>query len=456
MDVRTIIACLVVLNFTLAAFMFVFVKVHKTYPGFVFWTLSNLSVVVAYILFSLRGLVTDFISVVIANSFAALAAIFKLMGVRQFFGKKTPFSLFGVVALVFLLMGFFTYVINSADARVVVFSICVIGTALYAAYIVLKNFPSDGRLTYIIITATLFCYSTLITMRAIEWLFITEEGYLLKTSIFNTAYFMYLFIFDVSWTTLFLIINHQRLSHELTLKNNDLEETNKIKDKFFAILAHDLKNPFNGIIALSDLLLMHIERKETNKIQESLKVIRNTAEQTYSLLSNLLNWAKTQIGAVIFNPDLYNLHELLEDNIAVIKTNADLKNIKINNNIRDDIKVYVDEDMINVVLRNLLMNTIKFSHQNSEVIIDARENDDSVVLAIKDQGVGIPREDIKKLFKPGEIIATKGTDSEQGSGIGLLLCKEYITINSGEIWAESEPGRGSCFYVSLKKQPLGN
>jgi two-component system sensor histidine kinase/response regulator len=272
-----------------------------------------------------------------------------------------------------------------------------------------------------------------------------------NATLFNSLFFSFSIIFDVAWTTLFLIINHQRLSNELIAANTELMDLNKIKDRFFAIIAHDLKNPFSGIIGISNLLLENIRNTETNKVEELIRMIKNTAEQTYSLLSNLLSWAKTQIGAAVFNPGSYNLRDIIEDTIAQVKTTAESKRILIKNRADDAVVVFVDKDMIAAVIRNVLMNAVKFSFPDNEIIIGSREDEHTATLSVRDRGTGISKDDLSKLFKPGEKIVSKGTNNEEGSGIGLLLCKEYVEINAGRIWVESEPGKGSTVNVSLKK-----
>ncbi len=456
MDIKTLIISLIFLNFSLGVFMLLFVRIQKTYPGFIYWAMSTLLVAISLLLVSLRGIVHDFFSIIIANSFIFILGILRIVGVRKFFGKKGLNTSFIIaLAILFLLTLFtfiyFTYVNNDINIRIAISTGYTGAVSIYLALLVLSHIPRYGKLSYMVTGGIFLLYAVFSLLRGYERTVLLHTNALYDATLFNSLYFSFSIVFDVAWTTLFLIINNQRLGNELTSKNNELIELNKIKDRFFAVIAHDLKNPFNGIIGISNLMLEKLETKETKKIEELLKMIRNTALQAYALLGNLLNWAKTQIGSAVVNPVNCDLGQIVESNIGQIKTMAELKEIRIINHIDEALMVFADKDMLDAVVRNLLTNAIKFSHQKSEIIFEARQSETDVTLSIKDFGTGISTSDIRKLFKPGEIVASKGTNGEEGSGIGLLLCKEYASINSGNIWVESQLGKGSTFFVSLKK-----
>ncbi len=456
MDIKTIMICLILLNFSLGMLMLLFLRIQKTYPGFIYWALSNILLSFAFVLLSMRGIIHDFFSITIANSVILIVGLLRILGVREFFGRRKLVpsflvTLFIIFAMVFILYSYYTIVRNDITIRVVINSIVTSAISVYLSFLIIKNIPRLRKFPYVIAAGISIFFALFSISRGFERLVLIKSNSLYDPTPFNSAFFLFLLVFDVAWTTLFLIINNQRLSHELTGKNQELTNSNKIKDRFFAIIAHDLKNPFNGIIGISKLLLDNFEKKESNRIEELLEMIKNTAEQAYALLGNLLNWAKTQIGSAAFNPANYSLGEIVRESIEQVKTSADSKKIRFNNHADNEIRVFVDRDMLNAVVRNLLTNAIKFSYPDSEIVLDALENDARVVLSVKDSGKGISENDIKKLFKPGEIVAGKGTNGEEGSGIGLLLCKEYVNFNSGKIWVESQLGRGSTIYVSLKK-----
>jgi signal transduction histidine kinase len=236
---------------------------------------------------------------------------------------------------------------------------------------------------------------------------------------------------------------------EILEKNSKLNELNISKDKFFSIIAHDLRNPFNTIIGLSDLLLMNLKETDEQKLQRSLENIKGSSQQAYELLENLLFWARSQTGTLAFNPRFTDLKPLVTDSITLVSAQAARKNITIHAAIINEVVMYVDVNMIRTVLRNLLTNALKFTCQDGDVWIRLWVDNDMCTLSVKDNGTGIASEKIKDLFDIGTSHKTKGTDQEPGTGLGLILCKEFIQRHGGRIEVESEEGIGSEFRIIL-------
>jgi signal transduction histidine kinase/ligand-binding sensor domain-containing protein len=236
---------------------------------------------------------------------------------------------------------------------------------------------------------------------------------------------------------------------EILEKNSKLNELNVSKDKFFSIIAHDLRNPFNTIIGLSDLLLMNLKETDQQKLQKSLENIKGSSQQAYELLENLLMWARSQTGTLAFNPRFTDLKSLVTESITLVSTQAARKNITIHGEIINEVVMYVDVNMIRTVLRNLLTNAIKFSFQNGDVRVRLWVNDELCILSVKDNGTGISPAKIKNLFDIGTSHKTKGTDQEPGTGLGLILCREFVERHGGRIEVESEEGKGSEFRIKL-------
>jgi signal transduction histidine kinase len=234
-------------------------------------------------------------------------------------------------------------------------------------------------------------------------------------------------------------------------QRDKLQQVNATKDKFFSILAHDLKNPFTSIIGYSEMLIKHYSRFDDVQKKEFLESINNTAYQTHKLLVNLLQWARTQTGNIPYQPEVTDLSTLAKENILLQKESAKKKKINILSKVDDTIKVFVDKNMINTTIRNLTGNAIKFTNQGGEITIDALENGKYVKVCVKDTGVGMNTEDIQKLFRLEEYHTTEGTFKETGTGLGLIICKEFIERHGGSIWVESELGNGTIFYFTLPK-----
>ncbi len=241
-----------------------------------------------------------------------------------------------------------------------------------------------------------------------------------------------------------------RQANELKLGNKQLEELNATKNKFFSIIAHDLKNPFQAIFGFSELLLRNFEDFEENQRYELLSMIKTSSESAYNLLENLLQWARTQTDRIKYSPSAINIKNVVNQNIALVKANTDKKNILIKTVVECHHTIWADFNMINLVLRNLLSNAIKFTPNNGIVTIGCKSiSNTECEIYIKDTGIGISKENIKKLFKIDEYFSTAGTAGESGTGLGLIICKEFIEKNGGKLAIESELDKGTTFKFIL-------
>jgi signal transduction histidine kinase len=238
-----------------------------------------------------------------------------------------------------------------------------------------------------------------------------------------------------------------KLEETVALKTLELKELNSSKDKFFSIIAHDLKHPFNTIIGFSRLLRDEAETREPDKIQEIAAIINNSAVQTFRLLENLLEWANAQRKKVTFIPVQIDLRGLMEEEFPTLNNSAADKNIGLRSTIPENIILYADRNMIRTIIRNLISNAIKFTNRNGKVEISALEINNTVEISISDTGVGMSEEIISKLFRIDGDVSTKGTENEKGTGLGLFLCKEFVDQHSGKIIVESNPGIGSVFKI---------
>jgi PAS domain S-box-containing protein len=241
----------------------------------------------------------------------------------------------------------------------------------------------------------------------------------------------------------------KRAEEKLIEKDNFLQKLNADKDRFISILSHDLKSPFNSILGFSEVLTEDIRKLNTDEIEDIAKNINKSARNTLYLLEDLLAWAMMQQGKIIFKPQKLSLADICKNILEILNPNAVAKNITINYYIADRIKVFADIDMIKTVLRNLVSNALKFTNNGGTISVSSEENSENVTISISDNGVGIKAENIKKLFNISEVITTKGTAEETGTGLGLLLCKEFVEKHGGKIWVESEVGKGSEFKFTL-------
>ncbi len=240
------------------------------------------------------------------------------------------------------------------------------------------------------------------------------------------------------------------LEKKVELRTQELKELNATKDKFFSIIAHDLKNPFNTLMGFSELLASNINKYEKTRIEEFIKIILDTSKNTYLLLENLLEWSRSQTGRLEMAPSDIDIYELVDENIDLIYNNACNKKLKLVNNIPKNARVFADANMIHTVVRNLLSNAIKYTNQGGEINISSKIQNSYIEITVSDSGIGIKPENIKRLFRLDENYSTKGTAEETGTGLGLILCKEFVEKNGGEIRVKSTYGKGSDFTIKLR------
>jgi PAS domain S-box-containing protein len=236
---------------------------------------------------------------------------------------------------------------------------------------------------------------------------------------------------------------------ELKGKNGQLAKLNASKDKFFSIISHDLRSPLNVVLGYSETLEHELKDTPNDRIPTYLQGLREAAEKLYTLLENLLTWSRIQRGDMIYSPNPWNLNDIATENIELLYLQAEQKQISFRNSIESDIMIYADFYMVNAILRNLLTNALKFTNPGGQIEISARRNDSSVEIAVSDTGVGIKEEDLPKLFRIDIRYTHAGTAGEEGTGLGLSLCKELVEKNKGTIRAESEFGKGTTFYFTL-------
>ncbi|WP_045217155.1 PAS domain-containing sensor histidine kinase [Desulfonatronovibrio magnus] len=231
--------------------------------------------------------------------------------------------------------------------------------------------------------------------------------------------------------------------------NHLLQQALSERDKFFSIIAHDLKSPFIGFLSFIRLLNEKFEKFSLEEIKNMSMQMKHSAENLYSLLENLLEWSVLKRDAAEYNPGLCCLSDVVNENIQLVHHLAALKDISFQNSISDGMQVFGDKTMLKMVLRNLFTNAVKFSPPGGRVFVKAEPMESLVRISVADEGIGMNQETIKKMFSIQHASSRKGTSGEKGTGLGLLLCKEYTEKNRGEIWAESAPGKGTVFYLTL-------
>lgn len=244
-------------------------------------------------------------------------------------------------------------------------------------------------------------------------------------------------------------IEKKRTDEKLKKFTDELVQLNAEKDKFFSIIAHDLRSPFNTIISFSELLQEQIDELNRDAIEKFAGHIKQSSVRAMDLLMNLMEWSRAQTGRMNYTPEIFNLSDMICSAFPLLNDMAKQKSIRITLDVDSVDHVFADKEMIATVLRNLISNAIKFTSREGKISISSNVHDGQVTVSVRDDGVGIPADNISKLFRIDEGYSTSGTQNEQGTGLGLILCKEFIEKNSGRIWVESEENKGSVFYFTL-------
>jgi signal transduction histidine kinase len=252
----------------------------------------------------------------------------------------------------------------------------------------------------------------------------------------------------------FNLYEKNSLIEELSQAKETLEKLNIEKDKFFSIIAHDLKSPFMGFLGLTQIMAEEFQNLTMAEALEITRDLQGSAKNLYKLLENLLDWTRMQRGSIKFNPELCNLLLLAKQNIEIQTELAKQKDITLINNLTTDFNVIADVSMINTVIRNLISNAIKFTPRGGRVEIGITKslglfNFDENCLFVKDNGIGMSQDTLYKLFRIDTKISRPGTENEPSTGLGLILCKEFIDTHSGKIWAESIENVGTTFFIKV-------
>jgi len=244
----------------------------------------------------------------------------------------------------------------------------------------------------------------------------------------------------------------KRAHDKISRQAESLRELNATKDKMFSVISHDLRAPLGGIKSMLDLI--YEDQSENKQIsKQSLDSLKNAADQTYNLLENLLYWSRSQRGKLNHNPEWINLYDLVIENLELLQTMSDNKKIRIENKIDEDLHAVADRNMVKTVLRNLIINAIKFTYEKGTITLDSECKNGQVEISVQDDGIGIQKHNLEKILNNKEYYTTFGTRREKGSGLGLNLCIDFVRRNNGDLFIESEYEKGSTFTFTL---PISN
>jgi signal transduction histidine kinase len=252
------------------------------------------------------------------------------------------------------------------------------------------------------------------------------------------------------WTIIFNDVTKlQEIEQSLRDSERKLEALNATRDKFFRIISHDLRNPFSQLLGLSDIIRRDIDHMQKDELISAIGMIYQSASTGYKLAENLLTWANAQTDNIKYLPGRINVKELILHSIETVQSQAESKMIRIDSEISEELTILADYDMADLILRNLITNAIKFTNKGGSIRVNSWKDKDMAVICVSDNGIGISSQQLECLFLVEKIYSTPGTEQEKGTGLGLMLSKEFVEKNNGKIWVKSEPGKGSEFFISF-------
>ncbi len=251
----------------------------------------------------------------------------------------------------------------------------------------------------------------------------------------------------------YLFIRRGQENRKRTTETDRLKARIEQRDRSFSILAHDLKAPLAGFLSLLRMMVEDIDSFSKEELQVALKDMQECAENQYMLLENILQWSLMQRGELYFEPERILLSDLLKNNASLVSGPARQKGIKVESRVVNEIEIIADRNMLQTVFRNLLFNALKFTRENGLIQMSCRQYNGLAEVVVRDNGMGMDQETLSGLFRPGKKTRRNGTNGEKGTGLGMVLIREFVSMHKGRIWAESSPGQGSVFYVQLPVIP---
>lgn len=410
---------------------------------------GKLLLTIGWIFILLRGVISDLISINIANTIIFTACYYETIAMLSMLKTKSerPYKIqIGITIVAILVFNTAVAIGSTINTRILIISM-----GIFAIYLppTISYFTGKGHNFFR--TFYVLCYvgfEVLIVLRMFYNYLYPQKDFFSYT-IFDSLYSISLFLLTLIGTVGFLLLVKERQDFKIKKLLDD-------KNQFFSIIAHDLRGPLGSSAGLSEILTQNIEEYSREEIKEIIEMLHESNKNSYKLLENLLDWSKVQTGMIEFSPKRILLNTLIKENVELNKNAALNKNISLSFESSELIEVEADKNMIDTIVRNLLTNAIKFTDKHGEITVKFKKKHQKVEISIADNGIGIPDNIKDKLFKINGKVTQRGTENESGSGLGLLLCSEFIKMHQGKIWTESEHGKGSTFKFTLPLEIMKN
>jgi two-component system, sensor histidine kinase and response regulator len=454
LDLRTLVIALII-TFTLQAVLFLLMTLFiSAYKGLRLWSIGCLLLAINFISIYLRGVHFHTEWMILVSNVASIAALLCFYyGTKKFL--KLPIKL--IPALIWSVIyvstiSYFIFVDDRLNIRIIFFSIMMGIILLRNAQILIAHRSDTFKSSALILSGLFILIGLLLLCRAVYTIaYPISSNDFFNNNIMQSATMLFSLCLGVVWTQGVILLVNQKLHGDLEIKTEELEATNQEKDKFFSILAHDLRGPLTTIMGLVDLMADEKSELGEKLMQEMALAMKKTVHSTNILLDNLLDWASLQRGLKSFVLEHTTYGELMSTVMPPLHIQAAGKNITIIDEIPETTPMTADSKMIQSVFRNLLANAIKFTPVNGTIrLVSSMSNDGKIVFSVMDSGIGIDTNLKENLFNIGLHNMRKGTSGENSTGLGLMICKEFVDKHGGQIWVESEVGKGSTFSFCLE------
>jgi signal transduction histidine kinase len=410
--------------------------------GSLVWAIGDALVGISLLVYAYYPKPVEYANLMITNGCAFAGHSLFLTAIWKFKEKPVSYYILIIIPLLSLLVTtYFTLLNHHMGLRVAINSILYASLAAFIFYEMLQPSHKSLRLIFTVNAIAVLLYMLAMVTRAVVS-FHTKYVDLMAPTPESMILFSAVSVCEIVLTFGFISMVNIRLAQ-------DLQRQNTMKDKFFSIIAHDLKNPIGNILGFSDLLEQQVSKSGSEETKYISGAIKESAIQTHHLLDNLLEWAISQTGKVHYEPEKINLHDFIVEESDYYRHFAERKQIHLNTEGVRKIIVWADKNMLRTVVRNLITNAIKYTYQGGDIFITTQQFSSMAEVSVIDTGVGIPLPVMEKLFIFDGKITTRGTGNEKGTGLGLVLCKEFVEKNKGRIHVKSEPGKGTTFSFTL-------
>ena len=454
LDLRTLVIALTI-TFTLQAILFLLMTLFiNAYKGMRLWAYGCFCLALNFIFIYLRGHDSYANWMILGSNMVAISALLCFYyGTKQFL--KLPIKVFWPLILsasYVVTIAYFTFVTNLLNIRIILFSVMMGLILLRNAQILIQFSGRTFKSSAMMLAILFLLLGLLMLIRSIHTIFfpIASNEFFTNT-LMQSMTMLFSLCLGVVWTQGVILLVNQKLQGELTQKTEELVTTDQEKDKFFSVLAHDLRGPLTTIMGMVDLLADEKSELGEKLMQEMAFAMKKSVHSTNILLDNLLDWASLQRGLKIAQYEQTTFGEMMANVMPAILAQAKSKNITIIDDIPATTPLTADTKMIQSILRNLLANAIKFTPANGTIrLFSGTSENGCLIFSVEDNGIGMDQKMIENLFTQGSQNSRLGTGGENSTGLGLIICKEFVEKHNGKIWVESEVGKGSTFSFCLE------